>query len=172
MACPCCGQVDCGFCNGVTGGCGANCYSNSGVEEWCGSNIVRDLVQQCIPGVGFGECSSLLYLAPQDTRTKYAGCYCMVAQSRCDTGLFPCCKVFWQKGFSEVAGYVWLKDKCLWEKIYVELNEVANTGCVVYAANCSCPPPPVCTPPQCPDTFSGRNDVANNIRCVCNNPFP
>ena len=173
MPCPCCGQVDCGFCNGTTGGCqGSECYSNSGVELWCGSNIIRDSVQQCIRGVGFGRCADLLYLASQDIRDKYANCYCMLAQSRCDTGSYPCCRVFWARGFSEVAGYVWLKDKCLWEKIYVELNLVADSGCIRQQPNCDCPPPPTCTPPSCPDTAPGRNDPANFITCQCNNPFP
>jgi|688.fasta_scaffold86022_4 hypothetical protein len=173
MSCQCCGQVDCGSCNGQTGGCqGSGCYSNSGVEQWCGGAIVRSLTQQCIRGTGFSQCAFLLSAAPQDVQNKYAGCYCMSAQSRCDIGSYQCCRVSWARGFSEYAVYVWLKDKCLWEKVYVELNLVKDSGCVRQGGACDCPPPPTCNPPSCPDTAPGRNDPANNITCQCNNPFP
>ena len=174
MACSCCGQVDCGFCNGTTGGCqGSECYSNSGVENWCGTTIVRDSVQQCIRGIGFGQIVNLSYLLPQDVIEKYRYCYYMLAQSRCDTASFPCLCVQWGRGFSEQAVYAWLKDQCLWQKVWSQVNLVADSQCVKRGPeNCDCPPPPTCTPPSCPDTAPGRNDPANFITCQCNNPFP
>jgi hypothetical protein len=174
MACSCCNQsVDCGSCNGVSGGCqGSDCYSNSGREIWCGSNIIRDLVQQCVLGTGFSSCNTMLQYLPQELRNKYATCYCMSAQSRCDTGSYPCCRVFWERGFSEYAVYAWLKDKCVWQKIHTEITQVADSGCARQQPNCDCPPPPVCTPPSCPDTASGLNDQSIGKSCQCNNPFP
>jgi hypothetical protein len=170
MPCPCCNQVDCGYCDGVTGVCGyGNCRSEI-LGTFCGQTRIISRSEQPYGGVVY----DINFFSPNtfsdEQKKQYAGCYFTVLQSECWQSNYPCCGTRWEVGYYRTFVYVWLKDKCLWEKIQTQLPEVTdifpNTCVQSPGTTCGCGTKPECTPPLCPETISGKPG------CACNNPFP